>query len=222
MKYLLLVWLTVSSPKVLANQASTAKQRIYEIAVANIERTDNFLEVRKQLQIEIDKLLTHSVDQRGSLEDKTGVWRQLWTDDSDDLRANNRLQKVNRRRTYQVVYEDGYFYNLTEINTVFGKFSGFLRGVYEISGPSLKLKFTKLRLKWGGLGPEAELIDLTAALEAGKLNTFRFPFGSDEQPNGPVGATGQIRTVYVDEDLRIDIGSNDLDGVEDLFILTRL
>jgi len=30
------------------------------------------------------------------------------------------------------------------------------------------------------------------------------------------------RQVYIDDDMRIDVGSNDADGVDDLFILRRI
>lgn len=200
-----------------------AKLDIVKIVTENMDRIDNFKEVREQLNPLVNYLSQFKPTDERSLSDKIGTWKQLWTDDADDLRANNAFQKADRNRTYQVVFEDGIFYNLTEIKTPVGRFSGFLRGVYEKEGESLSLEFTKIRLKRGNLGPEKEILDLTRRFESGELKgTFKIPFGSDKYPNGPVGATGKIRTVYIDKDLRIDIGSNDADGVEDLFVLVRI
>ncbi|MDB2447262.1 PAP/fibrillin family protein [bacterium] len=200
-----------------------AKNNILKITSENALKIDNFQVVREQLSIEIEKLIANTPVNSSSLSDKLGVWKQLWTDDLDDLRANNAFQKTDKLRTYQVVFDNGIFYNLTEVKTLFGRFSGFLRGVYEVNGDDLQLEFTKIRLKRGNLGEENELKYLTRDFEIGKVkNTFKIPFASDKYPNGPVGAKGTIRTIYIDKDLRIDIGSNDADGVEDLFILQKI
>ena len=199
-----------------------AKQSIYELVEVNAERIDNFPEVRAELENYVNIILSNTNGEKKGFEEKVGIWKQLWTDDADDLRANNAFQTTDRRRTYQVVFDNGFFYNLTEVKTLLGRFSGFLRGVYELDGEVLNLEFTKLRLKRGNLGPEEDLGNLTTLFEEGKLkNTFKIP-GSDKYPNGPVGATGKIRTVYIDDDMRIDVGSNDADGVDDLFILRRI
>lgn len=199
-----------------------AKEAIYSIAYDNITRIDNFPEVRRALDEQVRVLSAYGPDADKSLEEKIGAWQQLWTDDADDLRANNAFQTTDRERTYQVVFEDGVFYNLTEVKTLLGRFAGFLRGVYQKNEDVLALEFTKIRLKRGNLGEEADLVSLTQTFEAGELDgTFKLP-GNDRYPSGPVGATGKIRTVYIDDDLRVDIGSNDADGVEDLFILRRI
>lgn len=201
----------------------SAKAKILEIVSGNVERIDNFPEVRAELTPFVNVLSEFAPTAEDSLNEKIGSWQQLWTDDADDLRANNAFQSTDRTRTFQVVFDNGVFYNLTEVKTLFGRFAGFLRGVYEQEGSVLSLEFTKIRLKRGNLGPMEDLGNLTKLFEEGKIEgTFKIPFGSDRYPDGPVGATGTIKTVYIDDELRIDIGSNDADGVEDLFVLKRI
>jgi hypothetical protein len=204
-------------------EINNAKSKIYEIVERNAERIDNFEEVRETLEPFVSLLTQYYDQQEDSLDKKLGAWKQLWTDDADDLRANNSFQKTDRRRTYQVVFPNGLFYNLTEVKTPFGRFSGFLRGEYQQQTDVLTLEFTKIRLKRGNLGEEKDIRQLTLDFEEGKLkNTFKIPFGSDKYTNGPVGAKGTIKTIYIDGDLRIDVGANDADGVMDLFILRRI
>lgn len=67
-----------------------------------------------------------------------------------------------------------------------------------------------------------DLLDLTLDVEKGNQKTFSLPFGFDQYPNGPVGAKGDIKTVYIDQFLRIDVGRNKADQVEDLFVLIKV
>jgi hypothetical protein len=38
---------------------------------------------------------------------------------------------------------------------------------------------------------------------------------------GPVGAKGYIETVFINEEIPIDVGANLADGVRELFVLVR-
>ena len=141
------------------------------------------------------------------------------TDDADDIRANNLFVSVDRKQTYQVVFANGSFYNVSVINLPFGlRFTAFLKGLYESAGKVLSLEFVSLKLRLGGLSQVEETVKRA---EAHKLiGLVDFPGGA-RKPNGPVGVKGEIETLYIDENLRIDIGQNLDDGVQDLFVLVR-
>ena len=226
MKYLLFLFFLFSAA---VNAQLTKNQlidEIVDIANQNMNRLDNFKEVRRELDPLVNELQKYQdLSAEESLERKIGSWKQLWTDDADDLRANNFFQTVDRDQTYQIVFEGGVFYNLTVIRTPLGRLSGFLRGVYSpdsIDQKTLNLEFTKLSLRRRGLSRDGgELSTLTQDLEDGVIGSFGLPFGTDRFPRGPVGAKGTIRTIYIDDFLRIDIGQNKADGVEDLFVLIK-
>lgn len=221
---LLLIFSTSASAELSKGQLI---DEILKIVNQNINRLDNFKEIRAELNPLVNQLQKfQDLSAEESLERKIGSWKQLWTDDADDLRANNFFQTVDRDQTYQIVFEGGVFYNLTVIRTPFGLLSGFLRGVYSpdyIDQKTLNLEFTKLSLRRRGLSREGEqLLTLTQDLEDGLIGSFGLPFGTDRFPRGPVGAKGTIKTVYIDEYLRIDIGQNKADGVDDLFVLIKI
>jgi hypothetical protein len=202
-------------------RVSELKALIEQIALENQARIDNFAEVRSALDPLVDELVAAaeplSFEESKAL--KVGAWQQLWTDDADDLRANNAFQKVDRSQTYQVVFPNGVFYNLSELQTPLGRFSGFLRGTYSEAAPLFLITFTDLQIKRGQLG--MGLYDLVGRVEDGaERGLFRLP-GNQRYPDGPIGAEGDIDTVFIDDELRIDIGRNLADGVKDLFVLVR-
>ena len=196
------------------------KDRIEAVAAENTLRLDNLTEIRKQLD-PLVKELQEKGDQSKEerISGKVGTWQQLWTDDSDDTRPNNFFSTIDRSRTFQVVDESGFFYNVSELNTAVGlKSTVFLRGVYTPSGDGIAIKFTNLDIK--ALGTK-DITGTTYLLEDGKEKFFsatRFA----RFPRGPVGAEGYIDTVYVDEDLRVDYGYNTADEIVDLFVLKRI
>jgi hypothetical protein len=208
-----------------AAEIEDLKSQIVAIALANQTNLENTAEVRAQLDplvAALGALETKSFEEEKAL--KLGVWQQLWTDDSDDARADNFFQKVDRTNTYQVVFADGVFYNVSEIQTLLGRFTGFLRGDYTAEAPRFNLEFTDLKVRRGGVQDDPNQGGLFRFVEDAKLGKlgglFEFP-GERRYPNGPVGAKGYIETVFIDEQIRIDQGANLADGVTDLFVLIR-
>ena len=63
-----------------------AKQSIYELVEVNAERIDNFPEVRAELENYVNIILSNTNGEKKGFEEKVGIWKQLWTDDADDLR----------------------------------------------------------------------------------------------------------------------------------------
>ena len=196
------------------------KTKITTIAEDNMERLDNLREVRQQLAPLVKQLARKAdltVAER--IEGKIGSWQQLWTDDPDDTRSNNFFSRVDRSRTFQVVDEDGFFYNVSELNTALNfKLTAFLRGEYVKQDQGIGIKFTKLDIKLAGT---KDITATTYRLERGEEKFFTATRFS-KYPQGPVGARGYIDTVYVDDELRVDYGYNNADNELDLFILRRV
>ena len=196
------------------------KSEIVTIAAKNTNRLDNWVEVRGQLAPLVDELVERadqSVDER--VDGKVGSWKQLWTDDSDDTRPNNAFSTLDRDRTFQVVDEDGFFYNISEIKTKIGlRATAFLRGTYKKQGEGIAIKFTNLDIK--ALGTK-NITETVYKLEEKKEKFFPATRLS-QYPRGPVGAEGFINTVYVDDEMRVDYGYNTADEVVDMFVLIRM
>jgi hypothetical protein len=114
---------------------------------------------------------------------------------------------MNPEQVYQVVTDAGYYYNLGDENA-FRLFplTGVLRGKYELDGQGLRIEFTKVGFRLGHLNQRENLVGLVGKLESGQEKTFGIP-GGGKAPNGPVGIGGTLKTVYVDDDLRIDVGT---------------
>lgn len=210
-----------ASSLVAEERLAELKSQIIAIATTNQEDLTNLANVRAQLDPLVAELAgLQSLSAEESLERKVGSWQQLWTDDADDLKSNNLFVTVDRKQTFQVVRNDGIFYNVSVIKLPLGlRFSAFLEGAYAPAGDVLSLEFKSLRLRIGGLG------DVTGTVEKAVNNELigLVPFpGGAKRPNGPVGVKGEIKTVFIDEDLRVDYGKNLDDGILDLFVLVPL
>lgn len=216
-----------------AQRIAELKQHIVAISLANQAREDNFAEVSAELWPYVDELVAlapQRVDEE-TLAYLVGNWWQLWSNLED---MGPGFIKMNRLKIYQVVSPDNYYYNFGE-SKVAGllKTTGVLRGAYalgELGASSFNIEFTKVGFLLGGLRPNPNLISLAQNIEAG--DQWIGSFGSGEAPNGPVGITGTLTTLYVDDELRIAGGSQDtfvdaesgeiVEGRDQLlFVLTR-
>ena len=197
------------------------KSEIQNIAATNQTRTDNYKQVRAELEPLVRELMSRTsqtVEER--IEGKYGTWQQLWTDDADDTRPNNFFTRIDRTRTFQVVDPKGFFYNVSEMETAINlRLTVFLRGEYKREGDGLGIKFTNLDIKVLGVN---DVTDITYKLENKQEKFFPATKFSQYPSRGPVGAEGFINTVYVDDDLRIDFGYNKGDMVTDMFILKKI
>ena len=124
---LVLVFLLITfSFNSLGKDLLSLKNQIIKISKQNIDRLDNFSDIRSKLNPLVEELRKlQSLTAEESKRLKVGTWKQLWTDDADDLRANNRFQRAQRDETYQIVFSDGLFYNLTVLKTPIGSALGF-------------------------------------------------------------------------------------------------
>jgi|EP00670_Eutreptiella_braarudii_P005551 hypothetical protein len=207
-----------------SSDVDSTKKAIVDLATANQCKIDNFKEVRPQLDPLFDIMAKSStLTPAEFLERKQGLWKQLWTDDADDVKANNKVMGTDRARTYQLVYGDGTFYNFNEVVLPFGiRMSAFLSCYYKQADKGLNIGFDGLYLKLGGLGEESGMKALIDNIKAGKQGGLINMTSVSKFPKGPIGATGYNESIYIDEEIRLDRAYNDADKDIDLYVLKRL
>jgi PAP_fibrillin len=189
-----------------AAELARTKAALREIANANTTRTDNYAQVRAQVQPLVDKLAKHFGVRPASakLPLIKGAWKQSW---SDFPFMMNGFNKMDLNQVYQVVSEDGYYYNLGDSTAFFflGT-TGVLRGAYTTNGTKLNIEFTNVGFKFGRLSKSRDLVSYASAFEAGTTTSIGIP-GGGRAPKGPVGIKGTLETLYADADLRIERGT---------------
>lgn len=210
------------------------RSQIIEIASANTTRTDNIPEVRERITPLILELARWYADNRPENElAMTQVpWKNLWYDDPDiGFNVDFGIFTVNLDRTqiYQVV-EDGFYYNVSEIDvSIFFipfQLQSYLKGAYTVARPAdesnigegrlntVDLEFVANSFLVQALPRGADLRGLVEDVESGDLSTIPSP--------GPIGVTGELWNVYLDDSLRISIGFDDsAPDVIDVYILER-
>lgn len=184
------------------------KKSILTIARANTSRTDNFLEVRNQLQPLVNELLKLAPDrlEAEKLPEVVGGWRNLWSDMPFG-------EGVDPTQVYQAVSEDGYYYNIARTVTRQGEFTSFLRGSYTNQGSYLRIEFTANSIRSEFYSAGTALLKLAEDFEAKLIPAKAI--------GGPIGVTGILINAYVDQDLRIVTGNSISDSDLSLFILER-
>jgi hypothetical protein len=131
------------------------KNRILEIATANIDRQDNLAAVQHELEPLVDRLIA-SVPRQGEqerLRRSEGAWRGIWT----NLDYGNFVPDL--RRIFQVVTLRGHYWNLSQLPALApgsGPAFNALRGAYastpEAPTPgTLAIRFTRVGFGSGTL-----------------------------------------------------------------------
>ncbi|NRA66643.1 MAG: hypothetical protein HRU19_19295 [Pseudobacteriovorax sp.] len=203
------------------NRLEELKSTILDIAIENGLNRDNLPEVRMILDPLVKELATFrnarpAVEEIDLLE---GSWKEVWADDIEPERPGF---VTDRDGVYQVVTDQGYFYNIGQQDGPQGlSATGYLRGQYSDAGINLATEFTRVGLLFGSIDTVENLKDQILAIESGEISLIEVP-GNSQFPNGPIGATGLLRNLYIDQNLRIATGSNDADGIQDLYVLTRV
>ena len=144
------------------------KAAIITIAVANTERTDNVAAVRAQLDPLVEELGSfQSLTKQEKDQLKVGGWKQLWTDDAADTRSNNVFSRALREQTYQVVFDNGVFYNISTVAFPFGiRETALLRATTTASdGIGNQFSFTGLELTKGPVTDATDLVTLADGVE---------------------------------------------------------
>ncbi len=191
-----------------ASRMEQLKQSILSIASANTSRTDNYPEVRNQLQPLVNELLALAPDllEAEKLPQVVGGWRNLWSDMPFG-------PGVDPTQVYQAVSSAGYYYNISRVVTNQGDFTGFLRGAYSDQGCFLNIEFTANSIRADFFAAGTHLLALAEAFEAQTIPATSIP--------GPIGVKGVLVNAYVDRDLRIVTGNSSSDADMSIFILER-
>ena len=154
-----------------------------------------------------------------------GVWKQVWG--PYDYRGNDRGidPALDPDAIYQVVFRDGYYYNVTPLTTGAnddGKRIALLRGEYKLGDGKdlLRIRFTRYPGN-RGLPDGMRVWELAALAEARDLPNkitivpsiiVKLFFGG-----------GQLEEVYTDETLRIAYGGSKKDGSDRyVYIMARV
>jgi hypothetical protein len=212
------------------------RQQVIDISKANTLRADNIPAVRAQLDPLLDQLEAWFIANRPANEIALTQqpWKNIWYDDPTIDEFSNgsfggvQLQ-LNRDKVYQVV-ENGYYFNISESTLLASgvpvKFQTYLKGAYTIINPAgpenlgqpflnvVSLEFVYNGIKFGPLSNRLDLRRLTRAANLRQLNVQRVP--------GPIGITGKLWNLYIDEEVRISAGFEDDKPNElDIYILLR-
>ncbi|MGP1255129.1 MAG: hypothetical protein ACTS10_11990 [Kiloniellales bacterium] len=235
---LLLLGLTDMQRPLFAQQAGApdsdavaeVKQRIFDLAEAFKGQGDPDFSKQRQLEVLVDELLQIAPQPpiRERLDLLYGAWQQIWGPYEYGLGADRGVDpKSDPDRIYQVVFPDGYYYNVAPRDrneTGPTREIVLLRGVYELLADypdMLQVRFTEYPST--EVSRETETIWRYAALaEADQLDNrstvvpgliVRLFFGG-----------GGLREVYTDETLRITFGDGDLDdrSEESIYIMRRV
>lgn len=190
------------------------KSRIFALAEKFKGKGDPDFTRQKQLEPLVQKLLDIAPQKPAieRIDSISGAWKQVWG--PYDYRGDDRGvdPKLDPDNIYQVVFKDGYYYNVNPIQE--GKPNNktrisLLRGEYQINPETpnrLPIEFTRFS---GNLGwPDNKKIWELAAL----AEQDRLPHKITIVPSLIVKlffSEGTLREVYTDEDMRITYGLGD-------------
>jgi hypothetical protein len=170
------------------------KKRIVQISKANQTRLDNIAAVESELK-PLVSLLVRIAPKRTNAETAAlleGPWYSLWTNQSFGRSG------INLSRIFQVVTTKGHYYNISEASIPNGPtIVGALRGAYAQLPDGFAIRFTKNGFVPGVLvgKTSADIAKLAADFESGATPINPVP--------GPIGVTGKLTTLYVDDSIRI-------------------
>lgn len=219
-----------------------AKRELLSLAKANTTNVEGTAETRALMEPHLKVLgdYFNELKSRGTMTDSqeeqltAGVWRSRWFDDADV--GNVGPLELNRDRVWQIVKpaeegsDESYFYNAFEYDVKVGGFSlgkarGFLRGKFGFSKSNpvetgsrvgIDLEFTYNGIKPFGFTKGDSVDAVVADVEDGGFSSLGVP--------GPIGVTGRLRNLYIDEDIRIAEGIQLIDSdvtARDVYIQER-
>jgi hypothetical protein len=173
---------------------------------------DNLPEFRKKLDPLINRLveITPKQTEAQKLPRVAGGWQQVWADQVGGAPGTC----VSGSDIYQVVFREGYYWNISKNITASGQSLGLLRGTYQVLPDLLRIEFTDLAFspKYPPVG--TDLVKLATRAEQREFTAFPKVF--------PVGLKGDLANVYVDRSIRIVRGKSDADAnTTSLFILVK-
>jgi hypothetical protein len=193
------------------------KQQILDIsrtAQGEYDGDDNDPTVRAKLDPLVSELvkLVPARSETEKLPQVVGAWKQVWADGPGGGSPGSGGALGNA--VFQVVFPDGYYWNVAKNKIAGVEAMGFLRGKFEIDVDKLNIEFTKSvgAPGWSPAGTESYMLAMRA--EVGAYDLVPTP--------GPIGKKGFLANTYVDEDIRICTGGGDDFGTGTyLYVLER-
>ncbi|WP_413586945.1 PAP/fibrillin family protein [Bdellovibrio sp. HCB274] len=199
------------------DRVSELKELILEIANnarGEFDNEDNSAEARAALDPLVDELvsLVPQKTETKKLPLVVGSWKQVWSDGPGGGPPGSGGTLADS--VFQVVFPDGYYWNIGKNQVGETKSMGYLRGKFTIDVNKLDIEFTKSVGSPGCAPDDTESYLLAMQAETGAFDSMPTP--------GPIGKKGFLANTYVDEDLRICRGGGDDFGTGTyLYILER-
>lgn len=185
---------------------------IAERATAQIKYQNDF---DKRTRLELDPLVTELValapalSVKQQLEASVGAWKNLWSDLP--------FTRAVASQIYQVVFPTGYYYNVSKYEEKGVVTTSFLRGEYQLRQTDLEIRFTKALRVAGFPAAGADIYRWAMLAELGV-----FDGQTDGANSAGLNRPGTLKTLFVDEELRIVGGELKQNNVPDsLFVLKR-
>lgn len=195
---------------------ATLKKAIFKVsrsAQGECDDQDNEPQVREALNHLTARLLDITPDRSATekLPQVVGVWQQVWSD--------SRFTSIpgacfEADKIFQVVFEDGFYYNIAEINFPDQTFVSFTRGTYVVKDSSLSVSFTDNISVIGTLDDFPDLTEAARQVENGEIEPDL------TRPTGGENLT--LINLYVDDHLRIVGNDPTPSQANELFVLERV
>ena len=144
-----------------------------------------------------------------------GEWRQVFGPYSKDADGKVPGSSVTEH-IYQVIFPNGFFYNVALAKIAGVKSVVLLKGKYNVTNDAVEALFVKNSVMVTNL-PTTKFYELPAKLERGEIKVISLP---DALP--PVGTKGQLIEVYADKEIRILRGKSPTFKKTALLIMERM
>ncbi|QDK37159.1 PAP/fibrillin family protein [Bdellovibrio sp. NC01] len=199
-----------------ADRIKELKYEILQIAFdaqGEFDTDDNSVEVRQKLDPLVDELasLVPARTEQEKLIDVIGTWYQVWADGPGGQPGMG----ARADSIWQVVFPEGYYWNVARDQYGEAKNMGYLRGKFTVGDNALNIEFTK-----AVTNPDWSYSEPTRLAMLAEFGAFDKNPAPPEQ--SPIGKKGILQNVYVDEDIRIVRGGGgDFGNNTYLYILER-
>ncbi len=230
MKYLLLFFLTSlmglascdmyfghGEPVPSHPDAPTLKKvilKVSEQAQGECDDQDNDPQVREALDSLTARLLALTAPRSASekLPQVVGVWKQVW---SDAPFTSIPGACFNADEIYQVVFEEGFYYNIAEITFPGQTFVSFTRGEFVVQDSALTVNFISNISIEGVIEDFPDLTEASLQVANGEI---------EPDITRPIvdGENLTLVNVFVDDELRIVADDQQTSESEDIFVLERV
>jgi len=197
------------------------KQEIIRISLENISNEPEFPRVRVQLDALTEQLasLTSEVTEERIGRYSPGSWKQIWSDEADMSPPGAPPRDLNQ--IFQVVNPAGWGFNFGVRALPNGaKVTFALEVRASVKGNEQTTEITKAYSRMGEILEGESLRGLADGIFYNTNKDF-VPRDAGRFPRGPIGATGVLTILFLDEDLKIGTAANVYSGKVELFVMKR-